>query len=123
MPPTGKPDRMPKAGYAQPLRNGHRIVLGRPYTRCVAFVLAIGWNRSTHPQPFASRPTPRVQIQPRMVSENLYPRPDDKHHKDDVEQMLPAQPPRKSRVHRRRKTCRRSRVTLDETLYPLVLAQ
>jgi hypothetical protein len=58
-----------------------------------------------------------------VVCENLQPRSDDKHHEDDVEQMLPAQPARKSRIDRRRKACRRPRITVDETLHPLVLAQ
>ncbi len=107
---------------AEPAWQRHGIVLGCPRRCGVPRVLTIGWDRSTHPQPLGSRFAPGSEVQARVIREDLETRSDDEHHEQQVEEVLPAQPPREPVGHVRHVVRRRSRVPLDERTHPVVLA-
>src|SRR6185312_9655805 len=54
-----------------------------------------------HAQPLLARLAVALPVQPRMVDEDLPPRPDDEEHEEDVEEVLPADPGRYARVGQR----------------------
>ena len=71
-------------------RQADRVLLRRPQR--------LSGNRLLNAEPvFAGRAVPRP-IQPRMVAEDLQPRPDDEDQEEQIEEVLHSDPDRKSRI-------------------------
>src|ERR1035437_706550 len=108
MPPAGEPYRVAKTRNAQPFRDGHRVILRSPDTIPRNFLLEA--------EPLRAGGAIALPVQSRVIGEDLYTRTDDEHHKEQIEEVLQAQPPGKARVNRG--SGRRSaRILRDKFLY------
>ena len=99
MPPASQPDGVPKPREAEPPGQSHGVIFGSPRLVGLVRVHPVGGNGPRpQPQPLGTRATAGIEVQAWMVSKNLQAGPDDEQHEDDVEEVLPAQPPREPRV-------------------------
>ena len=98
MPPPGKSDGVPKTGNSQLLRQCDGILFRGPHGVGIGAVATVGRYGPAQPQPLGVGFASRIQVKAWMVGEDLQARPNDEHHEQQIEEMLPAQPPREPRL-------------------------
>src|SRR5215831_10882305 len=114
--PPGETDRMAKSRDTQPARNRHSIIFGSPEHEPSGTLAETGSfrNRMLKAEPFTAWRAIPVEIQTRMVRENLNPRTHDESHQKQVEHMVKAKPQRESFVFT---VERLARIARDKFLY------
>src|SRR6185295_3493230 len=108
MPPASQADRMPEAGETDLSGQADRVLLRRPQR--------LGRHRLLDTEPVLSRCTVPGPVETRMVAENLYSRPDDEDHQEQVEEVLHADPGGKTRVRLCVGRCDGAGMLCDEAL-------
>ncbi|MEI2729466.1 MAG: hypothetical protein V9E85_10185 [Candidatus Nanopelagicales bacterium] len=114
---------MAKPGDSHLRRQRYRVILRGPHGGGIRAVSAIFGHRTAQPKPLSVRLTAGVQVEARMVGEDLQARPNDEDHEEEVEEVLPAQPPRESRIDRGHIVAGRTGVLVGEVLVPLLVRQ
>jgi hypothetical protein len=122
MPPTRKTDRVPNPGEAEPSRQRDRIVFGRPRPLGRFLLHPVARNRAAQSQPLPAGFAPGIELQTRVVGQNLYSGPNDEQHEQQVEEVQDAKPHRKSGRDRRLKASLPG-IGFDEVLDSRVGAQ
>ena len=90
MPPARQADGVPKARKTDLSRQADRVLLRRPRP--------LGRHLFLEAEPVLARCAVPGPVQPRMVTEDLYSRPEDEDHQEHVEEVLHPDPDGKTRV-------------------------
>src|SRR6187399_147898 len=90
MPPARQADRVPKARKTDLSRQADRVLLRRPRP--------LGRHLFLEAEPVLARCAVPGPVQTRMVTEDLYSRPEDEDHQEQVEEVLYPDPDGKTRV-------------------------
>src|SRR5262249_19792332 len=114
--PPSETDRMSKSRNAKPARNRHGIIFCSPENERWGTLAESGSfrNRMLKAEPFSAWRAIPVEIQTRMVRENLNSRTHDESHQEQVEYMVKAKPQRESFICTAE---RLARIARDKFLY------
>ena len=108
MPPAGQANGVPDPRETDLSGQADRVLLRGPQR--------LGRHRLLDTEPVFSRCTVPGPVETRMVGENLYSRPDDEDHQEQVEEVLHADPDGKARVRLRVGRCDGAGMPGDEAL-------
>jgi hypothetical protein len=111
---------VPDPWNAQLFGQGNGILLRCPDSRRVITVTLVCGHRVAQPHPLGVRFAAGIEVQPRVVGKNLDARSHDEHHEQQVEEVLPPEPPGESGVDRIDVVHRGARIARDEILVPAV---